>query len=379
MSPIQEDTLFNKPNTCLKITPDRELVVDRAPIPQILPHQVMVHIKATGVCGSDIHLWKDGGIGNLKITEDLIIGHETAGEIVGIGSDVVQGFEIGDRVAIEPQTPCGKCFLCTGGHLNLCNDVDFLGMPGMPGRAASIPGSMQRFLVLDPMWVHKIPDNMSFEEGALVEVFSVAYHGIERAGNLELGKPCFIAGMGPIGLATLVLADAAGAYPIVVSDVSQDRLDFAKELIPSIKTYQIQTDKDVKENANNIRSIFGNDEYEMPSAVLECTGVHSSINTCCYVVRRKGALTILGVSGKNEIDNFPFMTISFGEVDVKFVNRYRDSWPPVINLIASGKVDVKKFVTHKFSLEQANKALETVRNPKIPSIKVMVCDDVELF
>lgn len=379
MSPIQEDTLFNQPNTCLKITPNRDLVVSDAPIPTCSPNQVLVHIKCTGVCGSDIHLWKEGQIGSLEITEDLIIGHETSGQIIGIGSKVNKDLKIGDRVAIEPQTPCGTCFLCTNGNLNLCMNVDFLGMPGMEGRCPSIHGSMQRFLTVDPMWVHKIPENMTYEEGALVEVFSVGYHGIEKAGGLELGKPCMIAGCGPIGLATLTLANAAGAYPIVVSDVSQDRLDFAKTLVPSIKTYKIDTTKGVVDNATNIRNIFGKTEYEMPSYVLECTGVHSSINTMCYVVRRKGCLTILGVSGKNEIDQFPFMTISFGEVDLKFVNRYHDSWPPVINLISSGKVDVKKFVTHTFALEHANKALETVANPKINSIKVMVKDDVELL
>lgn len=379
MSPIHEDTLFNQPNTCLKITPERELVVSTSPIPHCSPEQVLVQVKCTGVCGSDIHLWKEGGIGDLKITEDLCIGHECAGIIIGIGEDVTKDIQIGDRVAIEPQSPCGKCFLCTNGNYNLCLNVDFLGMPGMEGREPSIHGSMQRFLPMNPMYVHKIPDHMSYEEGALVEVFSVAYHGIEQAGGLELGKPCMIAGCGPIGLATLMLANAAGAYPIVVTDVSEDRLDFAKSLVPSIQTYQINTKQDVKQNAANIRKIFGNTEYEMPPYVLECTGVHSSINTCCYVVRRKGLLAILGVSGKNEIDQFPFMTISFGEIDLKFVNRYHDSWPPVINLIASGKIDAKKFVTHSFKLEEANKALETVFNPKIKSIKVMVKDDVELL
>lgn len=378
MSPIQEDTLFNQPNTCLKITTDRKLLVDRVPVPVMTPQQVLVHIKSTGVCGSDIHLWKEGGIGELKVTEDIIIGHETLGIIVGIGSEVTQDIKVGDRVAIEPQIPCGKCYLCTSGDYNLCLDVDFLGMPGMQGRQ-HCDGSMQRFLPMNPMFVHKIPDHMSYEEGALVEVFSVAYHGIKEAGGLELGKPCMIAGCGPIGLATLTLANAAGAYPIVVTDVSEERLEFAKDLIPSIKTYQINTKQSVYENAENIRKLFGTTEFEMPPYVLECTGVHSSINTCCHVVRRKGTLTVVGVSGKEEIDGFPFMRISFGEVNLKFVNRYHHTWPPVISLIASGKIDVKKFVSHRFRLEEADKALEAVRNPKIKTMKVMVNDDVDLF
>lgn len=378
MSPIQEGTFGNKPNTCLKITPKGELKIDTAPVPTLADEQVLVHIRCTGVCGSDLHLWKERQIGDLKITEDLIIGHETAGQVVAVGDKVAKDIKVGDRVAIEPQNPCGECYLCHNGNLNLCLDVDFLGMPGMKGRAPSIHGSMQRYLTVNPAFVHKIPDNMTYEEGALVEVFSVAYHGIEKAGGLELGKPALVAGCGPIGLATLLLADAAGAYPIVVTDVSQDRLDFAKKLVPNIRTHRIDVKKTPQESAEDIRRLYGATEYEMPPYVLECTGVHSSINTCCYVVRRNGTLVVLGVSGKGEIDGFPFMTVSFGEVDVKFINRYHDSWPPVINLISSGKVDVKQFVTHSFRLEEANKALETVRDPAINSIKVMVKDDVEI-
>ena len=365
ISPSKESLKFSKENTCLKLTSDRQLVIDSEPIPICGRNEVLVHIKCTGICGSDIHVWKAGGIGNLQLKSDLILGHECSGEIIHIGSEVTEDFEIGNKVAIEPQLPCGICFLCTNGNMNLCLNVDFMGMPGMPGRLPSIHGSIQRYKTLDPRFVYKLPDNVTYEEGALVEVLSVGYHGIQKAGGLELGKPCAIAGCGPIGLATLILAEAAGAYPIVVTDVSQEKLNFAKSLVPSVYTYKVQTNLSPKESAENVRKLFGKTEYEMPSVVLECTGVASSINTCAYIVRRKGCLTILGVSGRNEIDGFPFMQLSFGEVDVRFINRYHDSWPPVINLIASGKIDVKKFVTHTFPLEKAHVALETVSNPAI--------------
>lgn len=112
----------------------------------------------------------------------------------------------------------------------------------------------------------------------------------------------------------------------------------------------------------------------MPPVILECTSFSLSINSCCYVIRRNGVSTILGVSDKNKIDVFPLMPLSLGEVDVRFINRYTDSWPTVINLISSGKINVNKFVTHVFLLEEATKALECVVDQKIPTIKVVIKD-----
>lgn len=375
MTPVQQNLDCERPhlsNPCLIITPDHKVFSGEAPIPTCKPNQVKIHIKCTGICGSDIHLWKDGGIGDLVVTENLVLGHEASGQIIEIGSEVTQDVSVGDRVAIEPQVPCGKCYLCLDGHYNLCTDVDFLGVP-------PTNGSMQRFLCTDAKFVHKLPDSMSYEQGALAEVVSVACHGVRKAGGLKPGNPCMIAGCGPIGLATLLIADVSGAFPIVVSDICEERLNFAKELIPSVKTYKNDINLKPKENAANIRKLFGTTEYVMPPVVLECTGFASSINTCCYVVRRNGVLTILGVSGNNELDGFPFMPLSLGEVDVRFINRYTDTWPAVINLIASGKINVDKFVSHTFLLENAPKALECVVDSKIPSIKVMIKDDIDLI
>lgn len=375
MAPMQESKgkWDDIPNPCLMVCADRTVKMSEAPIQPLKPNQVRLQVKCTGICGSDIHLWKKGGIGELVVTEDLIIGHEASGQILEVGSQVRKNVKVGDRVAIEPQVPCMDCYLCMNGNYNLCQNVDFLGMP-------PTAGSIQRFLNIDAKFVHILPENVSYEEGALAEVLSVGYHGIEKADGLPLGKPCMIAGCGPIGLGTLLLADIAGAYPIVVTDVNQERLDYAKKLVPGIFTYKIESNLTTHENAAAIRKIFGETEYEMPPTVLECTGVASSINTCGYVVRRNGKLVIVGVSSSNEIDGFPFMPLSFGEVDVKFVNRYHDSWPPIINLIQSGKLKkINEFITHSVKLEDAIKAPEIVFDPKIPSMKVFVKDELDLL
>ncbi len=353
---------YNNPS--VQVTTDHRIEIKDNTIPELKPGEVLIHPRTTGICGSDIHLWKHGQIGDLKVLDNLVIGHEASGDIIDIGEGV-KNVSIGDRVAIEPGVPCNTCFLCRQGDYNLCQDVKFIGM-------YPYPGSMQRYLVHDAQYVYKLPDNMSYAQGALVEPVSVGYHGVERA-DLILGHGVMIAGAGPIGLVTLLLVKAAGCTPIVITDLSEGRLKFAKKLVPDVLTYQINPKLTPQENAKQIRSLFGTTEHSAPSRVLECTGVESSVITAAYVIRRSGLLMIIGV-GKDVFNNFPFMQLSFAEIDIKFSNRYHDSWPTVINMISNGIIKVDDLVTHKFPLERADEAIELVSDPTKGSIKVLIED-----
>ncbi|KAH3669231.1 hypothetical protein OGAPHI_001352 [Ogataea philodendri] len=352
------------PNPSLQTNEHHDLEMVEAKVGTPGPGEVVLHLRATGICGSDVHYWKHGQIGELKVKGQCILGHEAAGEVVELGPGVTE-LAIGDRVAIEPQNPCGECFLCLQGDYNLCQEVDFLSV-------WPCHGTMQRYRTAKVKTLFKLPDNMTYEEGALCEPLSVAYHGIENA-QLELGRGAMICGAGPIGLATLVLANATGATPLAISDLSAERLAFAKKIVPRVKTYQIDLKKTPKENAAEIRKLFGPKEVDAPPKVLECTGVETSIVTGAHVVRRSGTLMVIGV-GREIINNFPFMHLSFGEVDVKFINRYHQSWPAVIRLISDGIVDVKSFVTHRFPLEKAAEAITLSSDPKNGSIKVIIED-----
>ncbi|KAG7908128.1 hypothetical protein KL906_003545 [Ogataea polymorpha] len=362
-------TYISIPNPSLQVTKDHRLEIKDLPVEAPGPGEALVHIRATGICGSDVHFWKHGQIGELKVLGNCVLGHEACGEVIKVGEGVTN-VSVGDRVAIEPQNACGECFLCLQGDYNLCQEVDFLSV-------YPCHGTMQRLRVTKAKNLFPIPDNMSFEEGALVEPLSVAYHGVENA-QLQLGRGAMICGAGPIGLATLVLANASGAAPLVISDLSADRLAFAKKLIPRVQTYQIDLSKTPQENAAGIRKLFGPKEADAPPKVLECTGIETSIITGAYVVRRSGTLMVIGV-GREIINNFPFMHLSFGEVDVKFINRYHQSWPAVIRLIGEGVVDVKKFVTHRFPLEKADEAIILSSDPKNGSIKVIIEDNYKIL
>lgn len=169
----------------------------------------------------------------------------------------------------------------------------------------------------------RIPDNVTYSEGALLEPLSVVLHGIRRAG-LTLGRGAVICGAGPIGLIALLSSRASGAHPLVITDLEPKRLEFAKKLVPECETYQVQRDLSSEDNAKAIRKLFGDSEYGCPETVLECTGVESSIVTGAFAVRRGGTLMIIGV-GRPVINNIPFMHLSLGEVSCSLLPSFLPS------------------------------------------------------
>ncbi|OIW31453.1 putative alcohol dehydrogenase [Coniochaeta ligniaria NRRL 30616] len=356
-------------NPSLQVTADHRLKMVEAPVHEPGTGEVLLHIRTTGVCGSDIHFWKTGRIGSLVVQGDCILGHEAAGVVLKCGEGVSR-VQVGDRVAIEPGVPCENCFLCREGRYNLCEDVRFAGV-------YPYHGSVQRYMVYPAKWLHKIPDSVSFAEAALLEPLSVVLHGLQTA-RLTLGHGVLIAGAGPIGLIALAAARASGAHPIIITDLEPKRLAFAKDFVQSCVTYQVDRNLDAEANARAIRSVFGadDDEYQAPRTVLECTGVESSVCIAAFAVRRGGVVVVIGV-GKAIMNNLPFMHISLAEIDLRFINRYRDTWPAGINCLAGGILDLKKLVSHKFPLEGALEAMELCSDLSKGSIKVHIVDDVD--
>ncbi|KAF3039724.1 hypothetical protein E8E12_005615 [Didymella heteroderae] len=341
------------PNPSLQVTADHNLKQEDAPVYAPGHGEVLLHIKATGVCGSDIHFWRTGRIGSLIVEGDCILGHEAAGIVLQCG-DGVQSLKPGDRVAVEPGVPCGTCFLCQDGRYNLCEDVHFAGV-------YPYHGTIQRYKTHPAKWCHKLPDNVSYAEG------------------LSLGRGAVICGAGPIGLIALAAARASGAHPIVITDLEPKRLAFAKKFIPTVLTYQVNRDLDAKGNAKGIRELFNFEhigEYGAPEVVLECTGVESSVVTAAYVARRGGTVMVIGV-GREILNNLPFMHLSLGEIDLKFINRYRDTWPAGLQCLAGGILDLKQLVSHTFPLEKALDALHTCGDLSNGSIKVQIIDEID--
>ncbi|KAG9571095.1 MFS general substrate transporter, partial [Aureobasidium melanogenum] len=220
-----------------------------------------------------------------------------------------------------------------------------------------------------------VPDDVSFPEAALLEPLSVVLHGIRRA-KLTLGRGAVICGAGPIGLIALLAARASGACPLVITDLESSRLTSAKGLVPECQTYQLQRNSSAETEAENIRSLYDDDsEYECPETVLECTGAESSIITAAFAVRRGGTVLVIGL-GRPIVNNIPFMHLSLAEIDIKFVNRYTDTWPAGIAALKAGLIDMESLVTHVFPLDGAVDAMHICADLNQGSIKVQIVDDI---
>ncbi|GAA6008784.1 uncharacterized protein JCM10292_004670 [Rhodotorula paludigena] len=311
----------------------------------------------------DCHFWKHGRIGDTMVVRDTCgAGHESSGEVFEVGPGV-DGLKKGDRVAIEAGVPCGNCEFCRIGRYNACPDVVFFSTP-------PFHGTLTRYHAHPASWVHRIPDSMSYEEGALLEPLAVALAGIERAG-LRLGDPLLICGAGPIGLVSLLAARAAGATPIVITDISQSRLDFAKQLIPEVKTVLVERGVEPKAIAEKVK-----EEAGLPSGIaiaLECTGVESSVQTAIFANKFGGTVFVIGV-GK-DFQNLPFMHMSANEVDLKLQYRYANQCPKAIRLVEGGLINLKPLVTHRFMLERGIEAFETAVDVTRGAIKCQILDD----
>ncbi|KAF2259532.1 GroES-like protein [Lojkania enalia] len=320
--------------------------------------EVVLSIKSTGICGSDIHFWHAGCIGPMIVQSTHILGHESAGTVLTTHPSVTH-LKPGDRVAIEPNIPCHACEPCLTGRYNGCASVEFLSTP-------PVPGLLRRYVKHPAVWCHKLPDNLTFEDGAMLEPLSVALAGMDRAG-VRLGDPVVVCGAGPIGLVTLLCCKAAGAAPVVITDIDEGRLQFARELVPGVLTHKVEFSHSPEQFAEKIVELM---EGVEPAIAMECTGVESSVNGAIQCVKFGGKVFVIGV-GKNEM-KIPFMRLSTREVDLQFQYRYANTWPKAIRLVKSGVIDLRRLVTHRFKLEDAVEAFKTASDPKTGAIKVQI-------
>jgi L-iditol 2-dehydrogenase len=293
----------------------------------------------------------------MVVTDTHILGHESAGVVIAVHPSVTT-HALGDRVALEPNIICNACEPCLTGRYNGCEKVLFRSTP-------PVPGLLRRYVTHPAIWCHKI-GSMSFEDGALLEPLSVALAGVQRA-HITLGDPVLICGAGPIGLVTLACAKAAGAEPIVITDLDAGRLRFAKDFCPSVRTHQVAFAHTPEDFAAAVLRLSDGVE---PAVAMECTGAEASIAGAIQASKFGGKVFVIGV-GKEEI-KIPFMRLSTREVDLQFQYRYANTWPRAIRLLNGGVIDLSKLVTHRFKLEDAVDAFKVAADARQGGIKVMI-------
>jgi len=333
-----------------------DLRLENRPIPEPKDDEVLLRMSAVGICGSDVHYLTNGRIGDFIVKAPMIIGHEAAGVVAKCGKNV-KNLKPGDRVAVEPGVPCRHCEQCKIGKYNLCPDVVFCATP-------PVHGNLCRYYTHAADYCFKLPDHVSLEEGALLEPLSVGVQACRRAG-VTLGSTVLICGAGPIGLVSLLVARSMGAGKVIVTDITESRLQVAKELGADF-TVTIDPKADTADIAKEVEDKLG----VMPNITIECSGAESSIRLAILATRSGGCVLLVGL-GPPDV-KVPLVNAAVREVDIRGVFRYANCYPAALALVASGKVNVKRLITHNYKLEETIEAFETARTGAGGAIKVMI-------
>ncbi|KAK5678291.1 hypothetical protein LTS10_009463 [Elasticomyces elasticus] len=329
-------------------------------------HDVRIHIAQTGICGSDVHYWQRGRIGDFILNSPIVLGHESSGTVVEVGS-AVKNVKVGQRVAVEPGVPCRFCDHCRSGQYNLCNDTIFAATPPWDG-------TLSKYYIVASDYTYPIPDHMNMEEGALVEPVAVAVQ-ITKVADLRANQTVVVFGCGPIGVLCQAVAKAYGASRVIGVDVVQSRLDFASSFgaddvfLPP----KPESGVDPIEHAERVAALL-KEKFNLgegPDVVLECTGAEPCIQAGVFVTKKGGTYVQAGM-GK-EVVAFPITTACIRALNIKGSIRYTTGcYPAAVDLVASGKIDVKRLITNRFKFEQAEQAFELVKAGKQDVFKVVI-------
>lgn len=327
-----------------------DIEVESVPVPALNADEVLVRIAAVGVCGSDVHYYHNGRIGDFVVEKPMILGHESAGTIVAVGSNVAPD-RVGERVSIEPQRACRKCEQCKHGRYNLCPFMEFYATP-------PIDGAFAQFAVIQGDYAFRIPDSMSLEAAALCEPLSVGIWANQKAGTRP-GSRVLIAGAGPIGIMIAQIARAFGAAEIIVSDPVAERRAVV-ERFGATKT------TDPMNPADGAAAV-------VVDAFIDASGAGPAIRSGIRSVAPAGTVVLVGM-GADDVE-LPVSRIQNCELTVTGVFRYANTWPLAIELASTGQVDLDSMVTGRFTLAEVEDALHAATEAS--SIKAIVTPNAD--
>lgn len=331
----------------------KDLRIEDRPVEPLSPGQVAVRITAGGICGSDLHYYNHGGFGTVRVREPMILGHEIAGTIAEVAPDVTT-VAVGDRVAVNPSRPCKNCRFCLAGLPNHCLNMRFYGsaMP-MP----HIQGGFREVLVCEASQCFAAT-RASAGELAMAEPFSVVLHGLSRAGSL-LGARVLVTGCGPIGALTVAAAHFHGAAEIIVTDIVDEPLDFARRLGA---THAFNTAKNPE-----ALSPYAAEKGQI-DVMIECSGNERALRAGMEVVRPRGTIVQLGLGGDMSV---PQNMIVAKELLITGSFRFHEEFPLAVSLIDSGRVDLSPLLTGSYPIEDAVAAFEHA-NDRRTAMKVQL-------
>ncbi|MFC5928840.1 NAD(P)-dependent alcohol dehydrogenase [Cryobacterium melibiosiphilum] len=305
----------------------RDVRIEPRPVPVPAPHEVLVEIAAVGICGSDVHYYEHGRIGPYIVDSPMVIGHESAGTIVGVGGDV-SPTRIGEVVALEPGVPCRRCPQCLSGRYNLCPGVVFFATP-------PVDGSISTYVVIDAAFAHAAPTGLGFEQAAMAEPVSVGVWAARKA-RVSVGDRVLVTGAGPIGLLAGQVAKAFGASVVLITDVSDFRLQTARALGLGASRADAPIDG----------------KFDV---LLECSGAEAALTAGMQALAPAARVVLVGMGADTVSINVPL--IQGKEITLTGIFRYANTYPTALDLIARGAVNVDAVITHHFELAHTEEAL----------------------
>lgn len=331
-----------------------KIEIEERKIPQIKKDEVLIKVRHCGICGSDIHYYEHGRIGDFIVENPMVLGHEMAGEIVKAG-DAVKNVKPGDLVAVEPGYTCGECDFCRTGRYNLCPDIVFLATPPYDGAFAE-------YIKYPAGWVYKLPEQMDTIEGALIEPFCVGLHAVMQS-DAKVGQSAVILGSGCIGLCTLLALSSAGVKTVYVADVMENRLDMAGRFGAS--ECICVKDKDMAARVMELTDGQGVD------LVFETAGNEVTAKQTAELVKRGGSVVFVGMAS-NPVFAYDFGKLQNKEAKINTVFRYRNLYETAIRMVVENKLPLKEIVTDIYAFSEVEKALEDSINSKTRMVKSVV-------
>ncbi len=322
-------------------------------VPEVKEGQVLVRICHTGICGSDLHYYEFGRIGDYIVEYPFILGHESAGIVEEVGPGV-KTLKRGDRVTMEPGYTCGKCEYCKTGRYNLCPDVIFFATP-------PVQGTLCEYVAHPADMCFKLPDNVDTMQGALVEPLAVGFHAANQ-GGATVGKTAMVTGCGCIGLVTMMALRSMGVSKVFMSDTIGIRMDKARA-IGAADVWNAEECDPVEELAVATGG-------SGPDIVIETSGSIAAASSTVNMVKRGGVIVLVGMSA-NPVVPMNIGTLMGKEATVKTIFRYRNLYPTAISAISAG-LDINGIISDVFPFDDTPKAFDYSVKNKAKTVKGVI-------
>ncbi|MFC4257338.1 alcohol dehydrogenase catalytic domain-containing protein [Altererythrobacter xixiisoli] len=322
----------------------KDLRIEHCTDAPLAADEVRVAVAYGGICGSDMHYFHRGAVGDFALREPMVLGHEISGRVLEWGS-AVSGLTVGQKAALNPSRACLHCDWCRAGRSNLCADMRFL---GSAGRFPHVQGGFAEHLVLRADQVIPVPENTDLLALSVAEPLSVALHAVKRAGEL-LGRRVIVTGSGPIGLLTARCALLAGAVHVVCTDIEDAALAVAKDRIGVAETLNVRSDPDGLARYRADDQAF--------DIAFEASGSPSALHSLFPVMRRGGRIVQLGMMPPGEV-SLPINQLQTREIDLVGAFRAHDEFALAAQLIMTGQIDVSPILSGTYPLADAISAFE---------------------